>query len=144
MRKLWTEQSVTFSGKYHQVIGAGLAPLPGRSIPLWIGTNSDVGYRRAGRLADGWFPMMGVGPHLDHARAVVDAAAVEAGREPADLGMEGRVNFTGDVDAAAAELAAWRAAGATHVSVNTMKAGLATVDDHLAALERVSQAASAS
>ena len=28
MRKLWTEQSVTFNGKYHTVTGAGLAPLP--------------------------------------------------------------------------------------------------------------------
>ena len=31
----------------------------------------------------------------------------------------------------------WRAAGATHVTVNTMGAGLATVDAHLGALERV-------
>jgi hypothetical protein len=51
--------------------------------------------------------------------------------------MEGRVSWTGDPDKAAGDIAAWKAAGATHLSVNTMKAGLATVDDHLAALERV-------
>jgi hypothetical protein len=51
--------------------------------------------------------------------------------------MEGRVNWTGDRDKAAGEIAAWRAAGATHLSVNTMNVGLANVDDHLAALERV-------
>src|ERR1700738_2942977 len=28
MRRLWTEQSVTFDGSHHQVTGAGLAPLP--------------------------------------------------------------------------------------------------------------------
>ncbi|EUA35647.1 hypothetical protein I552_6449 [Mycobacterium xenopi 3993] len=28
----------------------------------------------------------------------------------------------------------WIAAGATHVSINTMDAGLSSVDDHLAAL----------
>ena len=30
MRRLWTEQSVTFDGKHHRVTGAGLAPLPVR------------------------------------------------------------------------------------------------------------------
>src|SRR5579859_7042033 len=36
IRKLWTERSVTFEGKYHRVTGAGLAPLPNqRPIPVW-------------------------------------------------------------------------------------------------------------
>lgn len=139
LRRLWSEQSVTFDGTFDRVTGAGLAPLPGREIPLWIGTNSDVGYRRAGRLADGWFPMMGPGSRLDDARAVVTAAAVDAGRDPATIGMEGRVNWRGDADAAAGELAAWNAAGATHVSVNTMNAGLKNVDEHLAALQAVAE-----
>jgi hypothetical protein len=51
--------------------------------------------------------------------------------------MEGRVSWTGDPDKVAADIAAWKAAAATHLSVNTMNAGLATVDDHLAALEQV-------
>src|SRR5712672_1506510 len=38
MRKLWTERSVTFNGKYHTVTGAGLAPMPTqRPIPVWFG-----------------------------------------------------------------------------------------------------------
>ena len=53
--------------------------------------------------------------------------------------MEGRVSWTGDIDKVAAEIAAWKAAGATHLSINTMDAGLATVDDHLAVLERVAR-----
>ena len=138
LRRLWTERSVTFDGKYHTVTAAGLAPLPTqRPIPVWIGAASDRGLERAGRLADGWFPMTAPGPGLDHARAQVQRAAAAAGRDAAGLGMEGRVSWTGDRDKAAADIAAWRAAGATHLSVNTMNAGLATVDDHLAALERV-------
>jgi probable F420-dependent oxidoreductase len=138
LRRLWTEQSVTFNGEYHQVTGAGLAPLPvQRPIPVWIGAASSPGYRRAGRLADGWFPMMGPGHALDDARAVVERAAVEAGRDPATIGMEGRVDWHGDTDAAADQLAQWAKAGASHVSINTMNAGLTTVDDHLAALARV-------
>lgn len=138
LRKLWTEQTVSFDGSFHTVTGAGLAPLPvQRPIPVWIGAASDPGYRRAGRLADGWFPMMAPGPELDAARAVVEQAATEAGRDPGALGMEGRVSFRGDTATVVDELAAWSAAGATHVSINTMGAGLATVDDHLAALSDI-------
>ncbi|BBY03430.1 hypothetical protein MSEO_39290 [Mycobacterium seoulense] len=138
MRRLWTQRSVTFDGTYHTVTAAGLAPLPTqRPIPVWIGTASQRGWERVGRLADGWFPMTGPGPGLDHAREQVRRAAAAAGRDAESLGMEGRVNWTGDRDKAAAAIAAWRAAGATHVSVNTMQSGFATVDDHLAALERI-------
>ena len=138
MRKLWTERSVTFNGNYHTVTGAGLAPMPTqRPIPVWFGAASDRAYERAGRLGDGWFPMMDPGPGLDYAREQVERSATAAGRDPSSLGMEGRVSWTGDRDKTAAGIAAWRAAGATHVSVNTMNAGLATIDDHLATLERV-------
>jgi probable F420-dependent oxidoreductase len=138
MRKLWTERSVTFNGKSHTLTGAGLAPLPTqRPIPVWFGAASERAYERAGRLGDGWFPMMSPGPGLDYARVQVQRAATAAGRDAEGLGMEGRVSWTGDPDKVAAEIAAWKAGGATHLSVNTMNAGLATVDDHLAVLERV-------
>ena len=135
---MWTERSVTFNGKYHTVTGAGLAPLPTqRPIPVWFGAASDRAYERAGRLGDGWFPMMDPGPGLDYALEQVRRAAAGAGRDADSLGMEGRVNWAGDRDKVAADIGAWKAAGATHVSVNTMKAGLSTVHDHLAALGRV-------
>jgi probable F420-dependent oxidoreductase len=138
MRRLWTEQTVTFEGRFHRVTGAGLAPLPvQRPIPVWIGAASKRGYARAGRLADGWFPMMRPGPELDEARSVVERAAVEAGRDPAAIGMEGRVNWRSDLDAVGDEVAQWAEAGASHVSINTMGVGLKTVDDHLAALTAV-------
>jgi probable F420-dependent oxidoreductase len=139
MRKLWTERSVTYSGKYHTVTGAGVAPMPAqRPIPVWFGAASDRAYERAGRLGDGWFPMMDPGSGLDYAREQVSRAAKAAGRDPDGLGMEGRVSWTGDRDKAAAGIAAWKAAGATHLSVNTMNAGLANLDAHLAVLEQVS------
>ena len=144
LRRLWTEQSVTFDGEFHTVTGAGIAPLPvQRPIPVWVGAASPPGYKRAGRLADGWFPMMGPGQALDDARGVVESAAVEAGRDPTTIGMEGRVDWRGDVDAVADQLAAWSKSGASHVSVNTMGAGLHTVDDHIAALSQIAEALSA-
>jgi len=124
LRRLWTEQTVTFDGDFDRVTGAGLAPLPvQRPIPVWIGAASAPGYERAGLLADGWFPMMAPGAELDEARAVVERAAVEAGRDPAAIGMEGRVTWRGDGEAVTDELKAWAEAGASHVSINTMSAG---------------------
>lgn len=138
MRRLWTERSVTFSGNYHTVTAAGLAPLPvQRPIPVWFGASSPRALERAGRLGDGWFPMLKPGPALEDAREQVSAAARAAGRDPDSIGMEARINWSADPDAVAQAVQAWRTTGATHVSVNTMNAGLASVDDHIAALQRV-------
>jgi probable F420-dependent oxidoreductase len=135
MRRLWTEETVTFDGTFDKITGAGLAPLPvQRPIPVWIGAQSPPAYRRAGRLGDGWFPQMPPGPELDEARRLVEEAAAEAGRDPARLGMEGRVVWQPDREVLAAKLRKWQEAGATHVSVNTMGADLKTVGDHLDAL----------
>jgi probable F420-dependent oxidoreductase len=142
MRRLWTEQTVTHDGEFEKVTGAGLSPLPvQRPIPVWFGAQSPAAYRRAGRLADGWFPQVAPGPALDEARAIVEKAAIDAGRDPSTLGMEGRVSWRdGGLEKLVEQVGRWQAAEATHVAVNTMGAGLATVDDHLDALGSVAQA----
>jgi probable F420-dependent oxidoreductase len=142
MRTLWTEQTVTYHGTYHQVTGAGLAPLPiQRPIPVWFGASSPRARRRAGRLGDGWFPMVGPGPKLELALQEVAQAAREAGRDPAQIAMEGRISWNGNADDLAAGLRVWADAGASHVSINTMGAGLASVDDHLRALTSAAETA---
>jgi probable F420-dependent oxidoreductase len=135
LRRLWTERSVTHDGA-ERVTGAGLAPLPvQRPIPVWFGAQSRRAYVRAGQLGDGWFPQVPPGPGLDEAKSVVEQAAIEAGRDPAALGMEGRVSWgDGGAGQLAERVGSWQDAGATHVSVSTMNAGLPSVDDHLAAL----------
>lgn len=139
MRRLWTERSVTFDGRFDQVTGAGIAPLPvQRPIPIWFGGSSEPAYRRMGRLADGWFPQVPPGPRLDEAKAIVETAAVAAGRDPGDLGMEGRVTYgDGGVGQVVDHVQRWQDAGATHVSVNTMGAGFGSVHDHLDALAEI-------
>jgi len=48
LRRLWTEQTVTFSGTFDRITGAGLAPMPvQRPIPVWFGAQSPPAYRRA-------------------------------------------------------------------------------------------------
>ena len=138
LRELWTTRSVTFDGEFDTVTGAGIAPLPvRRPIPIWFGGMSPRAYERMGRLADGWLPLVQPGPKLDEARAIIARSAEAAGRDPGTIGMEGRVDWRGDRDDVLARIEAWRAAGASHVTLNTMGAGLATVDAHLGALAAV-------
>jgi probable F420-dependent oxidoreductase len=57
LRRLWTQESVTVNGRFHQMTAAGLAPLPiQRPIPIWLGGSVAAVLRRVGRMADGWFP----------------------------------------------------------------------------------------
>ena len=140
LRLLWTSRVVTFEGRYERVTAAGLNPLPvQRPIPVWFGAYAPAALRRAGRIADGWFPNIGPGPQLDDAIAIVRDAAEAAGRDPDAIGMEGRVPLFRVSDPVAG-VAKWRAARATHVSINTMGMGATGVDGHLAALAEAATA----
>ncbi|HLN06853.1 MAG TPA: LLM class F420-dependent oxidoreductase [Acidimicrobiales bacterium] len=136
LRRLWTERSVTFTGRFDHVTGVGLAPLPvQRPIPIWFGAQSEPALRRAGRLADGWFPQVAPGAGLDKAIELVRDGATAAGRDPSTIGMEGRISAgDSEIDRIASQAEQWRAAGASHLSLNTMGAGLGQVDNHVAAL----------
>jgi len=142
MRRLWTERTVTFTGQHETVTGAGLAPLPvQRPIPVWFGGQSPRAYARIGQLADGWFPQVPPGPQLTEARAIVEQAARDAGRDPARIGMEGRISWgPGEAEQLIDHAGRWREAGASHIAVNTMNAGLGGVDGHLAALAVAAEA----
>ena len=141
MRRLWTEELVTYEGQWHRVPDGGLNPLPvQRPIPVWMGGESDAVLRRAARLADGWITLQTFRPG-PAAQQTVDrlyGLVREAGRDPAAFGVEGRVALA-NVPAAdrAKEMAAWRAMrGITHLCVNTMGLGLPGPEEHVRTLER--------
>jgi probable F420-dependent oxidoreductase len=142
LRRLWTERSVLHEGTFDRIVGAGLAPLPiQRPIPIWLGGLSPAAYRRMGRLGDGWFPRVEPGPDLDEALAIIATAATEAGRDPTAIGMDGRIKQgAGETDDLLRDAQRWRDAGATHLSVDTMGAGLPGLDAHLDALAKAGEA----
>lgn len=138
MRSLWTQDLVTFHGKWHKITDAGLNPLPvQRPIPIWFGGHADAVLKRVARIGDGWFPLSAPD---DQARSKIEslhAYAREAGREPGSIGIESCVNIRGkSPDDWADEASRWRNIGATHISVNTMNAGMSSLEDHIDALKR--------
>lgn len=141
LRRLWTEDVVNFDGDYEQVVAAGIRPLPvQRPIPIWVGANSAPGYRRAGRLGDGWFPVVQPGPELDAARKVVNQSALDAGRDPDLIDMEGHLWWSGDLDTALSQIEAWDAAGASHLAITTMDSDLSFPHGHLEVLSQIASA----
>ncbi|HWD95547.1 MAG TPA: LLM class F420-dependent oxidoreductase [Acidimicrobiales bacterium] len=136
LRRLWTEQSVTFDGTFHHVTGAGIAPMPiQQPIPLWMGGGAGPALERVGRLADGWFSNATPGPQLDGALTTIRDAARAAGRDPSGVGIEGRIMVgDGDQDRIAKEFEEWENLEASHVSFNTMGANLRDVGEHISAL----------
>jgi len=135
LQRLWTEQTVTARVGAEEVVGAGLAPMPmQRPIPLWFGGSSTAAYRRIGRFGAGWFPQLRPGQDLEDALSIIGESARDAGRDPSEIGMEGRVSWAGSVGKLYEQAGRWEAIGASHLTINTMGANLARVDDHLAVL----------
>lgn len=137
LRRLWSEDSVTFTGEFDRIRGAGINPRPKQPIPLWLGGTSEIAMRRAARLADGWQPS--VAPSEAEEKAAVFREQVRAaGRDPDKIGLENLIHCgatiggTGMSPEQAAEVAlVFREAEYSHVCINTMDAGHRTMDDHL-------------
>ena len=137
MRALWTQEIVNFEGRWHRVDNAGLNPLPvQRPIPIWLGGGAEAVIRRVGRIADGWFPQFAPD---DKGAAILDRMrgyAREAGRDPASIGIEARVRVADGPETWIAQARAWEGLGATHLSVDTMKAGFTSPQQHVDAIRR--------
>ena len=141
LRKLWTESTVTFEGRWHKITDAGINPLPmQRPIPIWFGGSDERALGRLAKLGDGWFPLVGPDEKCRQMIEKIRSLAKDAGRNPDAIGVEGRVSFgTGLPEAWLKELQAWQSLGATHVSFNTMKAGLNSPSAHIEAMRRFSK-----
>ena len=144
LRLLWTQESVNFNGRYHKVTNAGINPLPiQRPIPIWLGGGEDRVIQRIGKMADGWFPQFQPDSAGQEKIGVMREAASKAGRDPKSIGIEGRVSYATDKQSDWEKIgAAWDEVGATHFSINTMKAGLKGPDQHIEAIKRFKEAVS--
>jgi probable F420-dependent oxidoreductase len=141
LQKLWTQELVVYEGKWHRIPDAGINPLPvQRPIPLWFGGHAEAVMQRIARSGAGWMPTYRTVADAASTLAVLDRELAAVGRSRADIGIEPRIQYAdGNPDRWRRTIEEWRAAGATHFSVNTMGCGLTTPADHVAALTRFAE-----
>jgi probable F420-dependent oxidoreductase len=89
LRALWSEERVTFAGRWFQLDEAAFFPKPVQQpLPVWIGGASNAALRRVVRAGDGW--LAAPRPTLDELAADVSrlrAIAEQAGRDPHTIGV---------------------------------------------------------
>lgn len=137
LRKLWTEPLVSRRSAHHVIDNAGLNPLPvQRPIPVWFGGAAPPVLERAARIGDGWMPAGR--PPDDRMKAYLDELRghlTKAGRDATRFGIDPWISIQGlDKGEWHRRVEAWRALGASHVAVDTMRAGFTSPAAHIAAI----------
>ena len=143
LRKLWTEELVNFTGEWHTIPDAGINPLPVQQpIPIWMGGHAEVLLQRVARTGDGWMPNYRQAEDAQPALDALDGYLAEYGRSRSDIGLEARLHYQDgnpDNDNWHKTFAGWQQAGATHITINTMGAGLQTPQQHIQAITHFAQ-----
>jgi alkanesulfonate monooxygenase SsuD/methylene tetrahydromethanopterin reductase-like flavin-dependent oxidoreductase (luciferase family) len=87
MRKLWTENHVSYEGKYFHLKDATLEPKPLQKPcpPVWIGGNSDSIRRVVAEVGDGWIPVLPTPGQLDDGVLQIKDKMRHVGRKPQTL-----------------------------------------------------------
>jgi len=141
MRLLWTQPLVSFEGRWHSIPDAGINPLPiQRPIPLWFGGHAEPALRRAARLGDGWMPNYYTPAEANPALEILHKSLLENQRDPKSFGIEPRLSYgKGNLQDWLAWIQGWLAAGATHMTLNTMGLGFKKPSEHLKAIQDFAQ-----
>ena len=130
LRRLWTEDVVSFDGRFDQVARAGLPPRPSEPVPIWVGGFGEAAFARCARLGDG-FLFGGSTDRVYEGFERLRTLTVEAGRSIDDVGAESMVWTSKGPADAAAKLRRWADAGGTHGSIVTMGLDLDSADAHI-------------
>ena len=142
LRRLWTQERVTFAGRFHDLHEVSIVPPPiQRPIPIWFGGSSDAAIKRAARLGDGWMPIL---PPDDAAAAKLAALRGHLkalGRDPAAFGLEAWLRAgTPDPQAWASAVDGWRRLGA-HMAMLYPMYRIASFDEQIETLRRFKEVA---
>ena len=147
LRRLWSEEYVTFEGRWHHLDRIGLNPGPvRRPIPIWMGSFRgavvEKVLQRAATMADGWLPQF---PPDDEFTAVASrfwGYVDGAGRDRAAVGMDCPISVRrdDDPDRWRRERDAFEKLGATCLRVMTAGSGFRSPQEHLDAILRWKEA----
>ncbi len=95
IRLLWSgDRSLHFDGEHYQLKGVHSGPVPAHPVGIWLGVGGPRSLDLLGRSADGWVPSLPSTSveSLAAKNEIIDAAAVEAGRNPSDIRRIANVN----------------------------------------------------
>jgi probable F420-dependent oxidoreductase len=142
LRRLWSEDLVSFSGRFHDLKEVSILPSPAqRPIPIWLGGSSDAAVTRAARLADGWMPIIPPDAQAEQKVAALREQLQRFGRAHAKFGLEGWLRMQEpDPENWARAADGWRRLGADMVMLYPMYRIL-SFDDHIETLRRFKEVA---
>lgn len=113
IKKLWTEDLVTFEGQYYKTLNATIYDRPDQPIPIYISAGGPVAAKFAGREGDGFICTSGKGEELykDKLLPAVAEGAIAAGHNPDDIErtIEVKVSYDDDKGRAMADTRIWAA-----------------------------------
>ena len=92
--RLWTEQKVSFAGRYTTLNEVTIEPAPVQKPrpPIWVAGRKDPAMRRTATYADGWLPYMYTPEQLHDSIEKIKAYRKEAGRD-VEVVYSRRVHF---------------------------------------------------
>jgi probable F420-dependent oxidoreductase len=143
LQRLWAEEVVEFEGRFHDLPGVGINPRPEEPVPLWLGGTADPVKRRIAEKGDGWIPQFDPAEEPEDAEAELAdlyGYVEEAGREPDEIGLQGRMGVPpGEPDGWVRRAEAWADLGADYLAVTTQGQGLDGIEEHVGLLADVAE-----
>ena len=110
IRRLWSEERVTFEGEYYRTDRATIYDKPEQQIPIYVAASGPLAAKLAGRLGDGFIATSGKDPALyeellSNLREGADAAGRDA--DAIDKFIEIKVSYDRDPEYADGACAFW-------------------------------------
>lgn len=147
LRALWEQELVDHDSPFHRIERAGVAPRPGRRIPLWMGGSAEAALARSARVGDGHMFSRSTDQHFAAAARLAELLA-QNDRDRSTFGMDMFIDFADGPDTWHERCQHWEEAGGTLMSIRSMSIGSAVAgaaaplpgpDQHIAALEQFSK-----
>jgi coenzyme F420-dependent glucose-6-phosphate dehydrogenase len=117
LRRLWTEDRVSFEGQYYRTLAATIYDRPDEPVPIWIAASGPTAAAMAGELAEGFICTSGKAPALYRETLLpkLEEGLTRSGR-PADAierMIEVKVSFDSDPVRAREDTRHWAALALT-------------------------------